>query len=170
MDVVLTVTGTGNVTAIKVGGSTVNTDNYTVNEDEVTLKKTYLATLEVGEKTFSITKGSTTVTVKITVEDTTTLTTDPATATFDKNTSNAEGYVDVEIEVKHNTTGVTLSSVNNGDVELTPTTHYTVEGLVVTILKTYLETLEGGNVTITFKTNKGDVNAVITIVDTTDEV
>lgn len=71
MDVVLTVTGTGNVTAIKVGGSTVNTDNYTVDEDEVTLKKTYLATLEVGEKTFSITKGSTTVTVKITVEDTT---------------------------------------------------------------------------------------------------
>lgn len=63
-----------------------------------------------------------------------------------------------------------MSSVNNGDVELTPTTHYTVEGLVVTILKTYLETLEGGNVTITFKTNKGDVNAVITIVDTTDEV
>lgn len=68
----LTVTGKGNVTAIKNGGSTVNTDNYTVDEDEVTLKKTYLATLIEGEKTFSITKGSTTVTAKITVEDTTT--------------------------------------------------------------------------------------------------
>ena len=67
----LTVTGKGNVTAIKVGGSTVNTDNYTVDEDEVTLKKTYLATLAVGEKTFNITKGSTTVTVKVTIEDTT---------------------------------------------------------------------------------------------------
>ena len=146
------------------------TTHYTVAGGAVTLKATYLGDLEEGDYTITIETNKGNVTTVITVEDTTTLTADPATATFDKNTSNAEGYVDVEIEVKHNTTGVTLSSVNNGDVELTPTTHYTVEGLVVTILKTYLETLEGSNVTITFKTNKGDVNAVITIVDTTDEV
>ncbi len=52
---------------------------------------------------------------------------------------------------------------------MTPTTNYTADGLVVTILKTYLETLDEGDVTITFKTNKGDVDAVITVVDTTEE-
>ena len=79
-----------------------------------------------------------------------------------------EGYLDVEIEVTHNTTEVTLTSVHNGEVTLTPTTHYTVDGLVVTILKTYLETLGEGAATITFKTNKGNVDAVITIDDTTE--
>jgi len=74
----------------------------------------------------------------------------------------------VAIEVKHNTTGVTLTSVHNGEVTLTPSTHYTADGLAVTILKTYLATLDEGAVTITFKTNKGDVDAVITIEDTTE--
>ncbi len=143
--------------------------HYTVSEGNVTLKATYLDDLEEDDYTITIETDQGDVSAVITVADTTTLTADPATVTFDKNTS-GEDYVDVEIEVKHNTTGVTLSSVNNGDVELTSTTHYTVEGLVVTILKTYLETLEDGNVTITFKTNKGDVNAVITVVDTTEEI
>ena len=75
----------------------------------------------------------------------------------------------MEIEVKHNTTGVTLTSVNNGETALTPTTHYTADGLVITILKTYLATLDEGAATITFKTNKGDVDAVVTVVDTTEE-
>lgn len=145
------------------------TTHYTETGGAVTLLKTYLDDLTAGDVTITIETSQGDVNAVITIVDTTTLTADPATATFDKNTS-GEGYVDVEIEVKHNTTGVTLSSVNNGDVELTSTTHYTVEGLVVTILKTYLETLEDGNVTITFKTNKGDVNAVITVVDTTEEI
>lgn len=67
----LTVTGKGNVTAVKIGATAVNAANYTVEGDEVTLLKTYLATLAVGEKTFNITKGSTTVAVKVTIEDTT---------------------------------------------------------------------------------------------------
>lgn len=67
----LTVTGNGTVTAIKIGGTAVNAENYTVVKDKITLLKTYLATLTTGEKTFSITKGSTTVTVKVTVSDTT---------------------------------------------------------------------------------------------------
>ena len=72
------------------------------------------------------------------------------------------------IEIKHNTTGVTLTSVHNGEATLISATHYTTAGLVVTILKAYLETLDEGDATITFKTNKGDVDAVITIEDTTD--
>lgn len=143
------------------------TTHYTVNGGAVTLKATYLDDLEEGDYTITIQTAQGTVLVIVTVADTTTLTADPATATFDKNTS-GEGYDDVVIEVKHNTTGVTLTSVHNGEVTLTPTTHYTADGLVVTLLKTYLATLDEGEATITFKTNKGDVDAVITIEDTTE--
>lgn len=142
--------------------------NYTVANGKVTLKTAYLATLTEDDYTITIETNQGDLTAVITVADTTTLTTEPATATFDKNTSNAEGYVDVTIEVKHNTTGVTLTSVNNGETALTSSTHYTTDGLAVTILKTYLATLDEGNATITFKTNKGDVDAVITIEDTTE--
>lgn len=142
--------------------------HYTVNGGAVTLKAAYLDDLEEGDYTITIKTVQGNVSVVITVADTTTLTADPATATFDKNTS-GEGYDDVAIEVKHNTTGVTLTSVHNGETTLTPTTHYTADGLVVTVLKTYLATLDEGEATITFKTNKGDVDAVITVVDTTEE-
>ena len=62
---------------------------------------------------------------------------------------------------------VTINDVYNGDTKLTKNTHYTVDGGKVTLLKTYLATLDKGAATITFKTNKGDVDAVITIEDTT---
>jgi hypothetical protein len=143
------------------------TTHYTVVGGAVTLKATYLDDLEEGDYTFTIKTAQGNVSAVITVADTTTLSADPATASFDKNTS-GEGYDDVVVEVKHNTSGVTLTSVHNGEVTLTPTTHYTADGLVVTLLKTYLATLDEGAVTITFKTNKGDVDAVITIEDTAE--
>lgn len=143
------------------------TTHYTVAGGAVTLKATYLDDLEEADYTITIETDQGDITAVVTVADTTTLTTDPATAVFDKNTS-GDGYDDVAIEVKHNTTGVTLTSVNNGETALTSSTHYTTDGLAVTILKTYLATLDEGNATITFKTNKGDVDAVITIEDTTD--
>ena len=145
------------------------TTHYTETGGAVTLLKTYLDDLTAGDVTITIETSQGDVNAVITIVDTTTLTADPATATFDKNTSNAEGYVDVEIEVKHNTTGVTLTSVKNGDAALTVVTDYTAVGLVVTLLKTYLDDLEVGDTVITFNTNKGDVDAVITVVDTTDE-
>lgn len=144
------------------------TTHYTVAGGAVTLKATYLDDLEEGDYTITIETNKGDLTAVITVTDTTTLTADPATATFDKNTS-GDGYDDVAIEVKHNTSGVTLTSVKNGDTTLTPDTHYTAAGLVVTILKTYLETLDVGDATITFKTNKGDATAIITVIDTTEE-
>lgn len=142
--------------------------HYTVAGGAVTLKATYLDDLTEDDYTITIETNQGVVTAVITVEDTTALEIEPEIATFDKNSGNLEGYVDLEFEIKHNTTGVTLESVHNGDVPLTPTTHYTTAGLVVTILKTYLDDLEKGDVTITFKTNKGDVDAVITIEDTTE--
>lgn len=142
--------------------------HYTVAGGAVTLKATYLDDLEEDDYTITIETDQGDITAVITVEDTTALEIEPETATFDKNSENPEGYVDLEFEIKHNTTGVTLTSVHNGDVTLTSITHYTAAGLVVTILKTYLETLDDGAATITFKTNKGDVDAVITIEDTTE--
>lgn len=145
------------------------TTHYTETGGKVTLKKEYLDDLEKGAQTIIVKTSQGDVSVVITVVDTTVLTADPATATFDKNTENAEGYVDVVIDVKHNTADVTLTAVKNGDTTLTETTHYTVDGLKVAILKTYLATLEEGAATITFVTNKGSVNADITVVDTTEE-
>ena len=168
---VLTVTaddGTVTIGDIYIGDSklTVSTD-YTESDGEITIKKETLDDLEKGDHVIKVETDQGVVTAVITVEDTTALEIEPETATFDKNSENPEGYVDLEFEIKHNTTGVTLASVYNGDTELTPTEHYTTDDLVITILKTYLETLEDGAATITFKTNKGDVDAVITIEDTT---
>ena len=140
--------------------------DYTESAGEITIKKEKVDDLEAGDHVIKVETDQGDVTAVLTVTDTTTLTADPATAVFDKNTS-GEDYDDVTFEVKHNTTEVTLSSVQNGDATLTLETHYTAVGLVVTILKAYLETLEDGTATITFKTNKGDVDAVITIEDTT---
>lgn len=160
--------GTVTIGDIYIGESKLTkATHYTESDGEITIKKETLDDLEKGDHVIKVETDQGVVTAVITVEDTTALEADPATATFDKNTSGA-GYVDVAIEVKHNTTGVTLTSVNNGETALTPTTHYTADGLVITILKTYLATLDEGAVTITFKTNKGDVDAVITIEDTTE--
>ena len=143
--------------------------NYTVADNKVTLKTAYLATLtEDEEYSIIIETDQGDVTAVVTVTDTTALEADPATATFDKNPT-GEDYDDVVIEVTHNTSGVTLTSVHNGEVTLTPNTQYTADVLAVTIHKTYLATLEEGDATITFKTNKGDVDAVIAITDTTGE-
>ena len=141
--------------------------DYTESAGEITIKKETLGDLEKGDHVITIETDQGDVTAVLTVEDTTALEIEPEIATFDKNSGNLEGYVDLEFEITHNTTGVTLSSVYNGDTELTLSEDYTAADLVVTILKTYLETLDDGDVTITFKTNKGDVDAVITIEDTT---
>ena len=162
--------GTVTIGDIYIGESKLTkTTNYTESEGKITIKKETLVNLAEGDHVVTIKTDQGDVTAVITVEDTTALEIEPETATFDKNSENPEGYVDLGFEIKHNTTGVTLTSVYNGDVALTPTTHYTTVGLAVTILKTYLETLEKGDVTITFKTNKGDVDAVITIEDTAPE-
>lgn len=64
---------------------------------------------------------------------------------------------------------VTVSEVYIDDTKLTKTTHYTVAGGKVTLLKEYLETLTEGASTIKVKTDQGDVTATVTVVDTTEE-
>ena len=64
---------------------------------------------------------------------------------------------------------VTVGDIYNGDTKLTKTTHYTVSGGKITLLKTYLDDLEEDDYTIVIETNQGDVSAVVTVTDTTEE-
>ena len=65
---------------------------------------------------------------------------------------------------------VTIGDIYNGETKLTKTTHYTETGGAVTLLETYLDDLEEDDYTITIETSQGNVNAVITVVDTTEEI
>lgn len=156
------------IEAVKKGETTLTLDtHYTKTTNTITIKKTYLETLGEDEYNFTVEtdKGDTEAVIKII--DTTTIYADPDTAIFDKNTL-GEDYKDIEIEVKHNTEDVTLSSVKNGESTLEADTDYTVEGLKVTIAKEFLAEITEESVTITFVTNKGNAEAVITIEDSAD--
>ncbi len=73
------------------------------------------------------------------------------------------------LTVTANVGSVTIGDVYNGGAKLTKTTHYAVDGGAVTLKETYLKALDKGDYTITIETNKGNVDAVITVVDTTPE-
>lgn len=69
-DVVLTVSASSAVTALKIGGTAVNSSNYTISGGELTITGDYLATLTNGEKTFTVETGDgLNATVKVTVSD-----------------------------------------------------------------------------------------------------
>lgn len=66
----LTVSASSSVTVLKIGGTAVNTDNYTVSGGALTITDDYIATLTNGEKTFTVeTADGLTATVKVTVGD-----------------------------------------------------------------------------------------------------
>lgn len=72
------------------------------------------------------------------------------------------------LTVTANMGSVTINNVYNGDTELTKDTDYTVANGKVTLKTAYLATLTKDNYTIKIETNQGDVDAVITIEDTTE--
>jgi len=65
---------------------------------------------------------------------------------------------------------VTIGDIYIGESKLTKTTHYTESDGEITIKKETFDDLEEGDHVITIETSQGNVNAVITVVDTTDEV
>ncbi len=65
---------------------------------------------------------------------------------------------------------VTVSDIYIGDSKLTVSTDYTESDGEITIKKETLEDLAEGEHIVTIKTDQGDVTAIITVVDTTDEV
>lgn len=86
-------------------------------------------------------------------------------ATFDKNMDNQK-----DIQTTMILNGNTLNSIKNGSVTLQFGTDYTVSASVVTILKSYLNTLDTGTVPLSFDFSAGvDPVLTITIVDTTEE-
>jgi len=95
----------------------------------------------------------------------------PTTATFDKN-KNSENYKDIVVEVALK--GNTYENLWNGQKQLGKGTDYTLtedeakDTVTVTILKSYLEKQEVGNLTLTFKLSAGqDQTLTLTIKDTT---
>jgi hypothetical protein len=69
-DMVTAISG-GTLTALKLGGATVNTDNYTVASGTLTIKKEYLAGLAEGIKIFTIVTANGNCTFTVTITDTT---------------------------------------------------------------------------------------------------
>jgi hypothetical protein len=159
-DDVESVIANGEVSAVKNGGSTVNTDNYTVIEGILTIKKEYLVGLTVGEKTFTIETDNGNCTIVITVVETASVL--PVSATYDLNAA-GENHADIEAVVSDGT----VSAVKNGEDALTPTTDYTESSGTVTLLSTYLATLTVGTYSIIIETDNGNCEIALTVEDTT---
>ena len=115
--------GTVTIGDIYIGEDKLTEADYTESDGEITIKKETLDDLEKGDHIIKVETDQGDVTVVITVEDTTALEIEPETATFDKN---SEDNVDLEFEIKHNTTGVTLTSVHNGDTDTLTQTQITL--------------------------------------------
>jgi len=84
-------------------------------------------------------------------------------ATFDKNPDRQE-----DVQVVMDLNGNTLNGIKYGNTYLTEGTDYTVSGNTVTILKSFLASLDTGTVKLTFDFSAGrDPVLTISIVDTT---
>jgi hypothetical protein len=75
----------------------------------------------------------------------------------------------VVLTVAVNIGTVTIGDIYIGESKLTEA-DYTESDGEITIKKETLDDLEEGDYVITIETSQGNVNAVITVVDTTDEV
>jgi hypothetical protein len=165
-DITINVTYNGNtLTGIKDNNTylTAGTD-YTVSENQVILKKDYLAEKSVGELqlVFDFNKGVDQV-FSVTVTDTTPAgSITPKEAVFDKNVAKAQ---DVAIQLDKN--GHTFKGIANGTQSLVQGVDYTVDGNTVTLLKSYLKTLALGEYNIIFDLSAGiDPVLKLTVTDT----
>ncbi len=64
---------------------------------------------------------------------------------------------------------VTITDIYIGEDKLTKTTDYTESDGEITIKKETLDDLAEGEHIVTIKTDQGDVTAIITVVNTTEE-
>lgn len=140
------------IDAIHAGtaGLTEGTD-YTVNDNVVTIKKSFLAELPVGANEITIlfaddTQASVVVNVIYTAPSSLIA---PNAAAFEKR---AQADVDIAMTLYGNT----LVAIKNGTAVLTEGTDYTVDGTVVTISKDYLATLEVGTAALAFQFDNGN--------------
>jgi len=148
--------------------------DYTVSSDgkTVTISKSFLSTLDQGTANlkFDFDAGADPV-LTVTITDTTPVVSaeiSPTTATFDLN---PEKQADIPVSVTYN--GKTLKGIYNGTTALAEGTDYTVssDGDTITILKSYLATLDEGTANLRFDFDSGtDPVLKVTITDSTPVV
>ena len=137
--------------------------DFTVSDNTVAIKSSYLSTLAAGTKKLTFNFGLDTnpeilITILDAIPDPATIS--PATGTFDK-------YVPANVVVAYTANGNTFKGITG----LTNGTDYTVSGSTVTISKSYLSTLAVGTKTLIFDFGT-DSNPIftLTVVDSTPPV
>lgn len=168
-DVVTMLALNGNTLAGISNGDTelVSGTDYIVEDDRVTILKSYLAVQPPGitSLTFTFSAGEI-QTLILMVSDTTSSnsTISPNSGSFDK-TASAQADVVTTLSLNGNT----LEKISNGGTPLVSGTDYTVsdDGDTVTILKDYLATQPEGAISLTFTFSAGaDQTLTITVTDT----
>ncbi|QHT63000.1 hypothetical protein GXP70_25560 [Paenibacillus lycopersici] len=168
-DVVTMLALNGNTLAGISNGDTelVSGTDYIVEDDRVTILKSYLAVQPPGitSLTFTFSAGEI-QTLILMVSDTTSSnsTISPNSGSFDK-TASAQADVVTTLSLNGNT----LEKISNGGTPLVSGTDYTVsdDGDTVTILKDYLATQPEGATSLTFTFSAGaDQTLTITVTDT----
>ncbi|MEK3699064.1 glycosyl hydrolase [Paenibacillus sp. FSL R10-2199] len=160
-DKAITVNANGNtLTALRTGGNALTaTQDYTVSGNTLLLKKSFLATLPVGEHSivFDFNQGQDPV-LKVTIVDTTpSASIAPVSAAFDKAPAQAQ-----DISAALTLNGHQLTNLTNGSYTLVSGQDYTASGATIVLKKSYLSTLPLGQNPITFHFNGGN-NAVLTV-------
>lgn len=163
-DVATTLTLNGNtLVGISNGLSALTKDtDYTVDGNQITIKKSYLAARPVGTAnlTFAFSGGAA-QNLAVTVTDSTTRDSKvtPGAVSFDK--KEAAG-TDLELTLGLN--GNTLTEIQHEGVLLTLGTDYKATDGKVVLKKSYLETLTEGTGTLTFSFNAGAQQGVTLVV------
>jgi len=147
------------ISSITNGGTAlVEGADYTVNGDQVILKKEYLSTLPLGSASlvFHFNAGAS-QTFTVAVSDTTP-TLSPSAVSFDKKpTEQADATTTLTLY------GDRVAGISNGATALADGTDYTVSGNNVTLKKAYLATLPAGvtNLTIHFASGAAQTLAAV---------
>lgn len=161
-DIVVNMTLFGN-TLVSIGNeyyTLVEGTDYTVDGTVVTISKSFLSTLAVGNTsiTFTFDQGkASTLTIKVT-ETIPNSILENAVLNFD-----ALNLADLDVAITLN--GNTINAIKNGSYILVEGVDYTVDGNVVTISKDYLATLTSATTKLTFVFSEGN-DQVLTLKNT----
>lgn len=161
-DIVVNMTLFGN-TLVSIGNeyyTLVEGTDYTVDGTVVTIGKSFLSTLAVGNTsiTFTFDQGkASTLTIKVT-ETIPNSILENAVLNFD-----ALNLADLDVAITLN--GNTINAIKNGSYTLVEGVDYTVDGNVVTISKDYLATLTSATTKLTFVFSEGN-DQVLTLKNT----
>jgi len=170
-DIPVTIIPNGNtLSSIKnVSYTLVSGTDYTITGNNITIKKTYLSTLALGQNTLAFTfTGGNPQSLIVTVSNNTpsNSTISPTRASFDKNVLNQN-----DISVTMTLNGNTLNTIKYGNYTLNAGSDYIISGSNVTLKKSYLSTFAPGTMTFVFSFNNGNAqNLILDVLDSTPVV